>query len=234
MQKSVRLILIGRWSDSWNNCNKGRNAKDAALVAGVPFVSFLPPPPSPTPHTPLTPATQANHKCFDLHLLCRRWERCSKCIFSSQHCAKFTYRICSIALFLVASMSALFDNRCFFPFTSHSSSMSPMLECWQKVSYSTNRMVYWNPVYRNNTLLRMFTSVPFALAPPPLSPPPTGFPVYSLIRSPLTAAIYYLNAWNGLLVDRTTALVLVGLSARWESVDQELRALSTQLRSSVF
>ena len=43
-----------------------------------------------------------------------------------------------------------------------------------------------------------------------------------------------MNAWNGLLADRTTALVLMGLSARWESVDQELRALSTQLRSSVF
>ena len=44
MQKSVRLILIGRWSDSWDNWNKGRNA------AGVPFFSFLhssPPPPPP-------------------------------------------------------------------------------------------------------------------------------------------------------------------------------------------
>ena len=41
MQKSVRLILIGRWSDSWDNWNKGRNAKDAAFVAGVPFLSFL-------------------------------------------------------------------------------------------------------------------------------------------------------------------------------------------------
>ena len=56
------------------------------------------------------------------------------------------------------------------------------------------------------------TSVPSLSLP--LSPPPPGFPVYSLIRSPLTAALYYMNAWNGLLVDRTTALVLVGLSAR--------------------
>ena len=47
----------------------------------------------------------------------------------------------------------------------------------------------------------------------PPSPPPV-FPVYSLIRFPRTAALYYLNAWNRLLVDRTTALVLVGLSAR--------------------
>ena len=51
-----------------------------------------------------------------------------------------------------------------------------------------------------------------SLAPP--LPPPPGFPVYSLIRSLLTAALYFMNAWNGLLVDRTTALVLVGLSAR--------------------
>ena len=49
---------------------------------------------------------------------------------------------------------------------------------------------------------------------PRTRPPPPVFPVYSLIRFPLTAALYYLNAWNGLLVDRTTALVLVGLSAR--------------------
>ena len=40
-----------------------------------------------------------------------------------------TYRKCSIALFLVASMSALFDNRCLSPSVSHSSSMSPVLEC---------------------------------------------------------------------------------------------------------
>ena len=40
-----------------------------------------------------------------------------------------TYRKCSIALFLVASMSALFDNRCSSPSISHSSSMSPVLEC---------------------------------------------------------------------------------------------------------
>ena len=47
-----------------------------------------------------------------------------------------------------------------------------------------------------------------------LALPPPVFPVYSLIRFPLIAALYYLNAWNGLLVDRTTAMVLVGLSAR--------------------
>ena len=50
-----------------------------------------------------------------------------------------------------------------------------------------------------------------------LAPLPPVFPVYSLIRSPLTATLYYLNAWNGLPVDRTTVLVLVGFSARWES-----------------
>ena len=47
-----------------------------------------------------------------------------------------------------------------------------------------------------------------------LALPAPVFLVYSLIRFPLTAAIYYLNTWNGLLVDRTTAWVLVGLSAR--------------------
>ena len=41
----------------------------------------------------------------------------------------FTYRKCLVALLLVASMSALFDNRCLSPSISHSSSMSPVLEC---------------------------------------------------------------------------------------------------------
>ena len=36
-----------------------------------------------------------------------------------------------------------------------------------------------------------------ALAPPPVPRPPV-FPVYNLTRSPLTAALYYLNAWNRL------------------------------------
>ena len=36
-----------------------------------------------------------------------------------------------------------------------------------------------------------------ALAPIPLLVPPV-FPVYNLTRSPLTAALYYLNAWNRL------------------------------------
>ena len=51
MQKSLRLILIGRWSDSWDNWNKWRNAKDAAFVVGVSLLLFLtlspplPPPP---------------------------------------------------------------------------------------------------------------------------------------------------------------------------------------------
>ena len=57
MQKSVRLILIGRWSDSWDNWNEGRRAKDAAFVAGIPFFSFLH---SHPPHaTTLTSAMQA-------------------------------------------------------------------------------------------------------------------------------------------------------------------------------
>ena len=34
-----------------------------------------------------------------------------------------------------------------------------------------------------------------ALAPPPAPP---VFPVYNLTRSPLTAALYYLNAWSRL------------------------------------
>ena len=46
-----------------------------------------------------------------------------------------------------------------------------------------------NNVYRRSLAL--------ALAPPPRSPPPV-FPVYNLTRSPLTAALYYLNAWNRL------------------------------------
>ena len=41
--------------------------------------------------TTLMPATRANQNFLDLHLLCRRRERCSKCIFSSQHCAKFPH-----------------------------------------------------------------------------------------------------------------------------------------------
>ena len=31
-----------------------------------------------------------------------------------------------------------------------------------------------------------------------LAPPPPVFPVYNLTRSPLSAALYYLNAWNRL------------------------------------
>ena len=35
--------------------------------------------------------------------------------------------------------------------------------------------------------------------PPPSFPPPNAvFPTYNLTRSPLTAALYYLNAWNKL------------------------------------
>ena len=38
-----------------------------------------------------------------------------------------------------------------------------------------------------------------ALAPPPVLPPPLPvFPVYNLTRSPFTAELYYLNAWNRL------------------------------------
>ena len=50
--------------------------------------------------------------------------------FSALHAWKdSSYRKCSIALFIVASMSAWFDNRCLSPSISHSSSMSPVLEC---------------------------------------------------------------------------------------------------------
>ena len=35
----------------------------------------------------------------------------------------------------------------------------------------------------------------FRSCPPP---PPPIFPVYNLTRSPLTATLYYLSAWNGL------------------------------------
>ena len=44
----------------------------------------------------------------------------------------------------------------------------------------------------------MFTGIP-SLSPLASSPPPLIFPVYNLTRSPLTAALYYLNAWNRLM-----------------------------------
>ena len=50
------------------------------------------------------------------------------------------------------------------------------------------RRPFVNNVYRRS----------LALAPPPPSPPLPHFPVYNLTRSPLTAALYYLNAWNRL------------------------------------
>ena len=37
-----------------------------------------------------------------------------------------------------------------------------------------------------------------SLSPPP--PPTPVFPVYNLTRSPLTAALYYLNTWNRLVL----------------------------------
>ena len=55
-------------------------------------------------------------------------------LFACQHifCSSrknSTYRKCSIALFLVVSMSSWFDNRCLSPSISHSSSMTLVLEC---------------------------------------------------------------------------------------------------------
>ena len=47
-----------------------------------------------------------------------------------------------------------------------------------------------NNVYRHSLALASASS------PPPLS---LIFPVYNLTRSPLTAALYYLNAWNRLM-----------------------------------
>ena len=46
----------------------------------------------------------------------------------------------------------------------------------------------------------MFTGV-LSLSPPPFHPRPV-FPMYNLTRSPLTAALYYLNAWNRLCIVR--------------------------------
>ena len=40
-----------------------------------------------------------------------------------------SYRKCSIVLFIPALMSTWFDNRCLSPSISHSSSISPVLEC---------------------------------------------------------------------------------------------------------
>ena len=42
-----------------------------------------------------------------------------------------------------------------------------------------------------------------ALSPPPPPPPPV-LPVYNLTRSPITAVLYYLNAWNTLPHTRET------------------------------
>ena len=39
--------------------------------------------------------------------------------------------------------------------------------------------------------------------------PPPVFPVYNLTRTPLTAALYYLNTWNGLMFDVCERLVPV-------------------------
>ena len=69
-QKSARLILIGRWSDSWDNWNKGRNAKDAAFVAGVSLLLFVTLPPT------LTPATQAMLPLLSLHRKTRPLYHC--------------------------------------------------------------------------------------------------------------------------------------------------------------
>ena len=57
MQNSARLILIGRWSDSWDNWNKGQNAKNVGFVAGVSLLLFL-------TLYPFTPTTQANWLFF--------------------------------------------------------------------------------------------------------------------------------------------------------------------------
>ena len=42
---------------------------------------------------------------------------------------------------------------------------------------------------------------------PPTRPPSTVFPVYNLTRSPLTAALYYLNAWNRLWIGKNQCQV---------------------------
>ena len=99
------------------------------------------------------------------------WRTRFKQIFCSSQ-KDLTYRKCSIVLFVVALMSTWLDNRCPSPSISHSSSMSPVLEC------------YWNPVNRNNPLLRMFTGIPSIS---PHSPPiffPLVLPVCNLTCSP--------------------------------------------------
>ena len=99
-----------------------------------------------------------------------------------------TFRKCLIVLSLLASMFAWFYNRCPFPSISHSSSMSPVLECHN----------YWNPVYRKDPLLRVFTSV-LSLSPhSPLVFPPFSRGTISPSPHRLTAALYYLDAWNTL------------------------------------
>ena len=45
--------------------------------------------------------------------------------------------------------------------------------------------------------------------------PPPVFPVYNLTRSPLTAALYYLNAWNKLFQTRFSSKSLAGLNLYW-------------------
>ena len=56
------------------------------------------------------------------------WLTRFKQIFCSSQ-KDLTYRKCLIVLFVVALMSTSFDNRCPSPSISHSSSMSPVLEC---------------------------------------------------------------------------------------------------------
>ena len=65
--------------------------------------------------------------------------------------------------------------------------------------------------------------------PPPHSPP--VFPVYNLTLSPLTAALYYLNAWNRLSLF-ITLRILECESKHWKKSDLDVKRLESNCQVS--
>ena len=68
-------------------------------------------------------------------------------------------------------------------------------------------------------------------SPPPHSPPPPVFPVYNLTLSPLTAALYYRNAWN-----RLSLFVILRIleceSKHWKKSDLDAKRLESNCQVS--
>ena len=71
--------------------------------------------------------------------------------------------------------------------------------------------------------------VQIARPPPPHSPP--VFPVYNLTLSPLTAALYYLNAWNRLSLF-ITLRILECESKHWKKSDLDVKRLESNCQVS--